>query len=285
MKCISVSIVLFHNKMEQILNVIKPLLEIDWINVNIYLIDNSSNCNLKELNNISVRIKYIRTNENLGYGAAHNIAIQNSIKSNCNYHIILNPDIEFEPNVIKELYNFMELNREVGNVMPKIIYPDGSIQYLCKLLPTPFDLIFRRFFPFKTIIKNRTEKYELRFTKYENIMKVPVTSGCFMFLRISRIIECGSFDERYFMYLEDFDFCRRIEKNVFYPKVEVTHHYAKDSYRSIRMLFYHIRSAIQYFNKWGWFFDKKRETINTNALNSLNKQFNLKAAKQRSKGL
>lgn len=273
MKYISVSIVLFHNEIEQILKVIKPLLKIEWINISVFLIDNSNDDNLKGLSTIDSKIKYIRSHKNLGYGAAHNVAIQNSISNGCDYHIILNPDIEFESNVIKELYNFMELNREVGNVMPKIIYPNGSIQYLCKLLPTPFDLIFRRFFPFKTFIKNRTDKYELRFTKYENIMKVPVTSGCFMFLRISRIIECGSFDERYFMYLEDFDFCRRIEKNVFYPKVEVIHHYAKDSYRSFRMLFYHIRSAIQYFNKWGWFFDKKRDAINGSTIYSLNQQF------------
>lgn len=271
MKYISVSIVLFHNEIEQILKVIKPLLKIEWINISIFLIDNSNDDNLKGLSTINNKIKYIRSSKNLGYGAAHNIAIQNSISNGCDYHIILNPDIEFEPNVIKELYNFMELNPEIGNVMPKIVYPDGSTQYLCKLLPTPFDLIFRRFFPLKFLIIKKIERYELRFTKYNIIMNVPVTSGCFMFLRISRIIECGSFDERYFMYLEDFDFCRRIEKNAFYPKVEVIHHYGKGSYRSIRMLIYHVHSAIKYFNKWGWFIDKKRKAINENILVTLRK--------------
>ncbi|MDM7274412.1 hypothetical protein [Sulfurihydrogenibium azorense] len=53
----------------------------------------------------------------------------------------------------------METHPDVGNVIPKVDYPDGSIQYLCKLLPTPIDLFVRRFIPFKSIKEKLNYNY------------------------------------------------------------------------------------------------------------------------------
>ena len=99
-------------------------------------------------------------------------------------------------------------------------------------------------------------------------MNVPVLSGCFMFLRTSALKDVGLFDENIFMYLEDTDLSRRIHtkyKTIFYPKVQITHEYAKESNKSKKLLKYHIQSAIYYFNKWGWVFDKQRDEINQNS--------------------
>ena len=73
----------------------------------------------------------------------------------------------------------MEKNPDVGLVMPKVLYPNGEIQYLCKLLPTPIDLFGRRFLnfgPFKNYIEKRNENCELRFTGYNKIMEIPYLS-------------------------------------------------------------------------------------------------------------
>jgi len=86
-----------------------------------------------------------------------------------------------------------------------------------------------------------------------------------MFLRTEVLKKIGLFDENIFMYLEDTDLNRRIHgkyKTIFYPKVEVVHEYAKESYENKKLLMFHIRSAIYYFNKWGWVFDKRRDEIN-----------------------
>ena len=67
------------------------------------------------------------------------------------------------------------------------------------------------------------------------------------------------------MYLEDYDLCRRIGqkyKTVYYPFSEIAHKHGRGSYRSKKLLIYHIGSAIKYFNKWGWFFDKERKIKN-----------------------
>jgi GT2 family glycosyltransferase len=71
------------------------------------------------------------------------------------------------------------------------------------------------------------------------------------------------------MYLEDYDLNRRINKHaktIFYPKVSIIHGHAKESYKNGRLLKIHIQSAIRYFNKWGWFFDKERTKLNNEVL-------------------
>jgi len=76
------------------------------------------------------------------------------------------------------------------------------------------------------------------------------------------------FDDRFFMYFEDFDLMRRIHKvskTIFYPHVSIIHDHAKESYKSKKKLIQHIKSAIKYFNKWGWIFDKERKEMNDTA--------------------
>ncbi len=89
----------------------------------------------------------------------------------------MNPDIYFDKGVLEELYNYMENDLEIGNIMPQILYPNKEIQYLCKLLPTPLDSIFRRFSPFKSFNDKMKNRYEMRFTNYDKTMSVPVLSG------------------------------------------------------------------------------------------------------------
>ena len=159
-------------------------------------------------------------------------------------------------------------------MMPKILYPNGELQYLCKLLPTPFDLLLRRFGLWKKYREKRDIRYELRFADYNQEMQVPSLSGCFMFARMSILKQVDGFDERYFMYAEDLDLCRRIGKiaqTMYYPKVSVYHAYAKGSYKNRKLLRYHMCSMFKYFNKWGWLWDIERKTINKRVLNKLGK--------------
>ena len=263
---INASIVLYHNKKEQLTKVINSFLNTS-IKVKLYLVDNSSNDDLKALTKLDDRIEYIFNNVNLGYGTAHNIAMRKSISDGVVYHLVLNPDIYFESGVLEKLFSYMEENQDVGNIIPQIRYPDGDIQYLCKLLPTPTDLILRRFIPLKSWKEKRNQNYELRWAGYDKVMNVPSISGCFMFLKCEVLKDIGLFDENIFMYLEDTDLNRRIHskyKTIFYPKVEIIHEYAKESYVNKKLLKYHIQSAIYYFNKWGWLFDKQRDQINHN---------------------
>jgi GT2 family glycosyltransferase len=234
------------------------------IDATIFLIDNSPTNKLEKVSNQFNNVKYIFNPANPGYGAAHNIALRAALQMGGSYHLVLNADVYFDPPTLGSLANYMGRKTDVGLVMPKVLFPNGEIQYLCKLVPTPFDLIGRMIFPKKIWAKNNF-KFEMRSTNYSKEMFVPYLSGCFMFLRIDALRKCGLFDERFFMYPEDIDLTRRIAaeyKTIFYPEVIVYHEYGAASKKSIKMLLIHAFNIIKYFNKWGWIFDSERTRLN-----------------------
>lgn len=261
---ISCSIVIFHSPVEELKIAIESFLNCSK-NIKLYLIDNSTEDKLR-YQFLSPQIEYIFNGKNLGYGAGHNIAIKKA-QGRSQYHIVLNPDIEFNPSVLDGLYEFMQQNKNVGLVMPKVLYKNGLTQYLCKRLPSPADLFLRRFIPSKVkiLFKKVLAAYELRHKDYNSIMEVPNLSGCFMFIRTGVFLNVGMFDEQYFMYLEDTDLSRRINKyyrTIYYPMESITHGYSKASYKSFKLMKHHLTSSIRYFNKWGWFKDQNRLLIN-----------------------
>lgn len=263
---ITASIVAFHTGHHDLSRLIECVMKspIDRL----FIIDNSTNDELRDFVKDNPRISYIHS-LNLGYGSGHNVAIRKALEDGSEYHVVLNPDIYWTDDVIERLAGFMDENPDCGLVMPKIIYPTGETQFLCKLLPTPMDLIGRRFIPVKSYQESHDYQYELHWTGYDKIMEVPSLSGCFMFMRCSTLKKTGGFDERYFMYAEDLDLCRRIgevSRTMFYPGVSVVHEYEKGSYKNKKLLKYHISSIVKYFNKWGWIFDKKRSEKNAACL-------------------
>lgn len=229
----------------------------------LYVVDNST-APLQHDLFAHPRVRYVHAEENLGFGKAHNRAIA-MVAGTSDAHLLLNPDISFEPNVLPELAQFLKAHPGVGAVMPRITYPDGTLQRLCKLLPTPVDLILRRFIPSAHIKGKINQRYEMHGLAQDRPSHVPTLSGCFLLVRSELLYRLGGFDERFFMYLEDVDLVRRIgdvAETVYQPSVQVVHAYAKGSYRNLRLLGYHLRSAIQYFNKWGWIIDPTRRTRN-----------------------
>ncbi|MFD2512658.1 glycosyltransferase family 2 protein [Pontibacter locisalis] len=264
---ITASIVTYNNDRKVLLQAIQSFLNTS-LQVHLYLIDNSPTDKLKDLIE-EERVTYIFNDANIGFGAAHNVAMRAALQES-EYHLVLNPDVYFAAGTLEKLYSFMSQNTDVGLVIPKVLYPDGSIQYLCKLLPTPNDLILRRFIKWnKQKLKKNNEQFELRFTGYKKQMEVPYISGCFMFLRNSVLEKTGLFDDRIFMYSEDLDLSRRIHlqsRTVFYPEATIYHHFAKGSHKSLKLLWYAIHGNCIYFNKWGWFSDPERDEINKKVL-------------------
>jgi len=208
---------------------------------------------------------------NLGYGAGHNLALRSLAPDSAPYHLILNPDVQLPNEALAELGALMDSMPQIGLLMPRVLYPDGSMQYLCKLLPTPLDLILRRFAvgPLRWLFDGRMNRYDMKDRDYSRPMCVPVLSGCFMFTRRSVLEAVGGFDERFFLYMEDTDLCRRIgdvSRLLFWPGTTVVHRHAQGSYKSFVLLNIHMRAAIAYFNKWGWWRDPIRDARNLASL-------------------
>jgi GT2 family glycosyltransferase len=261
---IAVSIVAYRSSHQEIAGLVQSLSR-SRKNVHITVVDNSETIALGDTIE-ALGAEYVHPLKNLGFGGGHNLAIQKTL-TKAKYHAVINPDISFDSDILQELFDFMELHPDVGQVMPAILNEDGTEQRLTKRLPTPFDLFLRRFLGGfgKKIAAGRWARYETRDLDLSIPCEVPCLSGCFMFLRSTVLQHVGLFDERYFLYMEDFDLCRRIgsvSKTVINPLVTATHGYHKGSYKQLRLLAHHLWSAISYFQKWGWFHDVDRKTRN-----------------------
>jgi GT2 family glycosyltransferase len=232
--------------------------------VRVLVVDNSPDDELSALCS-ALGAEYTHTHKNLGYGAAHNIGF--NIAPPSKYHLILNPDVVFGPYTLEKLVAFLDANESVGLVMPHVQYPDGSGQNLCKRLPTPFNIFMRRVFPrsLQHLFQRSIDRFETADVVRDRPLSIPCLSGCFMLLRKTALDEVGLFDERFFMYFEDFDLSRRIRQKyqtVYYPDVTITHRHERGSFKSKKLLLHGICSAIKYFNKWGWVVDGERKRLN-----------------------
>ncbi|WP_373776647.1 glycosyltransferase, partial [Porphyromonas loveana] len=165
---ITASLVLYKSNSDAIRDVIRSFFSDTIFEKKLLLIDNSPTDTLRSLQEERPDdILYLFNNKNVGFGTAHNIGVRAAQRFNSDFHLILNPDVEFGPDVIPSMVQYMEQHRDIGLMVPQVYYPDGKRQHLCKLLPRPWDVFLRRFFPVKPCITRTNERYELRFWSYE----------------------------------------------------------------------------------------------------------------------
>ena len=243
----------------------------------LYLIDNSPTDALSELKELYPKqTEYIFLNENAGYGKAHNVAIRKSMEEGFDYHVVLNPDLSFGGEVIPGLEEFMDNNCMVGLCIPDVWDLDyEGRRPQARLLPSPIHAILRRFATNWSYTKQLDDEYILRFADFSKVMDIPYISGCFMFFRNSSLKDVGLFDEKIFMYYEDVDISRRMYSKYrccFVPKVKAYHKGERATYKSAKMLWITIKSALYYFHKYGFIFDSERRKINAEVLSKVPRQ-------------
>lgn len=268
---INISIVLYKTSIEDIDNFLSSLdrVECDYF---LYIVDNSPKDDLRKKFLNRANIEYIHNPKNPGFGASHNLAIGKSINNNVPYHFVVNPDAYFTYDVITPMVEYMDNNPKVGMMMPQILNTDGSIQTLPKLLPSPYSVLMRKikrpnFFYHKFI-----EQYELRNIAEDKIYNAPILSGCFTLFRTKSLETVGLYDDKFFMYFEDWDLSRRMNKEfdtIYFPKVSVYHGYESGANKNFRLFKIFLNSAKVYFNKWGWIFDRDRVEVNKRTIKEL----------------
>ena len=256
------SIVLYKHSYSNIAITLNCLIESNYIH-KIILVDNDVSDWANTFNH--EKVIYIKSEGNFGFGYGHNLAIKR-YASDSDLFLICNPDIRFEQSAFNQLVEFA-LQREEGLFLPKIIFEDDENQFGARLLPTPLNLFARRFS--KQLASKLDENYLLKSISLDKPIFVPYLSGCFMLFNSEKLLRLKGFDERFFMYMEDIDLSRRCAElfgNVYYPLVEITHAHEQASYKNTKLLKAHLKSAIQYFNKWGWFYDVGRSKLNKKCL-------------------
>ena len=250
---IAVTLVLYNTDKQELNNVISACVN-STVLVDIYLIDNSPNDNLSYLDS-DKRVNYFKSEHNGGFGYGHNTIIRRfKLLDSYDYCLVINPDIEFNFEVIEKISKYMEQNTGVGVLMPKILNHDGSLQFARRLLPSPFDIIRKKILPHFL----HPKKYEMIDYEPNKPIKIVGLCGCFMFLRIDALKVVGLFDERYFMYFEDTDLCDRVVTSG-HEIIETsdsfcTHYKAISSSNSLRYAYRTMTafkfSELYYFSKY-----------------------------------
>ncbi|WP_413538287.1 glycosyltransferase [Enterococcus malodoratus] len=227
--------------------------------IQIRIFDNASEADYrKHLENYLAYpfIKIIFHEENKGFGFGHNA----NLLGTDGYGIIFNPDIILSENHLREMTDHLAEQPECGLLAPKILNEDGTTQYLIRNHLNVFDYMLR-FIPFKFVKKlfaKRLAKFECRDLPDDQDSLVRMISGSFMVADLAKFNGIDGFDERYFMYFEDNDLCRKMEqagyKAVYSPQFTVTHLYERGAVKSRKLFFIFLQSMRKYFQKWGWQF-------------------------------
>ena len=223
----------------------------------IYIVDNGSRISdsneiddFKNFINNYSDVEYIDALENVGFGKGHN-QVLNVLDSE--YHAIVNPDIVFCEDVFSKIINWMDVNEEVGMTIPLIVDEKGNRQEVYRRELTVFDMFNRMFL--KEAFKGRAKKHTMQDMDFEKPFDVPFGQGSFLVVRTELFQKLGGFDDNFFMYCEDADLCKRVNrvsKLIYYPNAKVIHKWEKGSHKNKTLLKYHINSTIYYFKKWGW---------------------------------
>ena len=186
--------------------------DIEWDGV---IIDNASTDSSRKRTLDVERFVLHHNLNNVGFSRAVN---QGIAMSRGRYVLILNPDCELMPGVATVLLD--ELNRDSTNALvgPRILNPDGTIQGSARGDPTMFTGlfgrtgIFSRIFPRSRIAKKNVPILEIESSEDFSV-SVDWVSGACMLARRDALVQVGCFDERFFLYWEDADLCRRLRGN------------------------------------------------------------------------
>jgi GT2 family glycosyltransferase len=247
------SIVLYNENLAELKKTVDRFLNIP-LNKKLYLIDNTPKSIFANAF-MQKEVEYIGVGKNIGFGSGHNI-ILDKIENSSSYHLILNPDVVFQKNVIPNLILELEKDNQIAMIAPKVLFPNGQHQYSCRRYPSIKELFVRRFLFLKPLFRTTIYKGQYRDKDLSNSFYAEYITGCFHLYKTKDFVNLKGFDERYFLYMEDIDICKKIDllgkKKLYYPKEEVTHVLKQGSSKSLKLFLRHTFSIVKYFLKWGF---------------------------------
>jgi len=205
-------------------------------------------------NNKSDNFKFIQLDDNLGFAKAVNHAI---VKSSGSEILLLNPDTLVDKNTVQLLVDYIRSKDDVGVVGCKVISPSGKYQMSSKRHFPTIGIILTKLFKLDRLLpKNRYfGKYNYTYLNHDTLAYVDSVSGACMMFKKNIFEDVGPFDENFFLYFEDTDFCYRILKKqykvVYNPNCKIVH-YKRESFKnsnfSVNLEFY--KSLYVFYNKY-----------------------------------
>jgi GT2 family glycosyltransferase len=230
-------IIVNHNSTDYLLRCLKSVYHsLGLVSCKVIVQDNFSQDNVDRVNSMFPGVLLFKNNYNMGFAKAVNIALGQGAAP---YVVILNPDTCVEDNFFGVATQYMDENPDVGIMGPRILNPDGSVQGSARAFPSPLTGLFgRNTFLTRWLPNNRFTRRSVVTHKSDGITPVEVDwiSGACMVARREAINDVGFLDERFFLYWEDADWCKRMWdsqwKVIYYPQISVLHHVGGSSEKS-----------------------------------------------------
>jgi N-acetylglucosaminyl-diphospho-decaprenol L-rhamnosyltransferase len=196
-------------------------------------------------------VHFIFNQENLGFARGVN---QGLARARGRFILLLNPDARLLDDNLTQVVQFLEANPRAAVVGPLIVDSAGQIQDSCRQFLTPRELLWRTL---KRIMRVGNMPV-LEEKDYQQGHRVDWVCGACLLARKAAIDKIGRLDERFFMYLEDMDWCRRFWEGGwevwFQPFCKVEHNAGRGSTSRFglanRLMWIHLASLCKYFSKW-----------------------------------
>lgn len=239
---ISASIVIYKENKETLKKIMDSFLSIIYTKKELIIIDNSPTEELKTFCQSFENVKYIFSGKNLGFGAGHNLAFK-KLKEKSDIHMIINPDIYFKGSEISDFLLWFYNDKDISLCTTKVCYLNGEKQNIVRNIPTPLDLLKRKF-------KISTGEIDI---DNNSIQEIPFAHGCFLVFKTEVFSKINGFDERFFMYMEDIDIFIRAKqygKTAINTNYSIFHEFRKGSSKSFKLLKFHLISAYKFFKKY-----------------------------------
>jgi hypothetical protein len=204
------------------------------------------------------RVTFIQNPKNVGFGIGNNIGAK---VARGKYLFIHNPDVTIQPDSLQRLFDYAEKHQRIGILAPQLRYANGHIQESCRRDMAFADLVIKRTFLAKIpIFKKRLQRYLMQDYDHDKIQEAELVTGAAMFMPRHVFEEVGGFDERYPLFMEDFDLCRKVRvagyQIVYFPECQISHYHKRLSHDNLfksltrRVFWLHVLSAFKYFWKW-----------------------------------
>ena len=227
---------------------------IQEIDFEVIIIDNSQeDLGLQSLKENYPKVQIVYNPTNVGFSKANNQAAK---IARGKFLFILNPDTILKEQAINSMFKHIRSNLEIGVLGPKVLNPDGSLQYSCRRYPTLWTGLFNRYSIFSRLFpQNRfTRRYLMLDFEHNETSPVDWLSGCCLMIPKSVFEEVNGFDENYFLFNEDIDLCRMLnqsgKKVIYFPEAKVIHKVStSNSKTTSRVIIQRHLGMMYYFKK------------------------------------
>jgi GT2 family glycosyltransferase len=246
-------IIVSWNVRDLLQNCLRSVLAETNLALQIIVVDSASTDGSPEMiTELFPQVELVACQENVGFPGGNNLGIA---RANGRYILLLNPDTIVHGDALAKMVSYLEQNPQVGVVGPQLLNEDGSVQSSRRRFPTLRTAFFESTWLQPYAPQGVLDDYFVRDVGDDETAVVEWVMGACLMTRQEVVAQVGGLDEKYFMYSEELDYCRRIHEAgwqvVYYPQAQVTHLSGKSSEQAVTQRHINFnRAKLRYFRKY-----------------------------------